>query len=124
MIKPDEFTLIIKGWFDNKSDLLMSASSINFSVLSKCRVVSVDDGNVVLWSSKEDSVFRFSVESPHLSVRYCELREFADVPGFLDSVPDDKRFRSALLVTLPLEALMPEFSYLDRSIEKIILLEL
>jgi hypothetical protein len=121
VINPQEFTLIIRGWLDNKSELLMSASSINFSVLAKCRVVDVAGDKVTLWSLKEDSVFTFSVESPHLSVKYSEPRDF---PEFFASLPEDKQFKSAILISLPLEELVPEAASMNRSVEKIVLMEL
>ena len=104
MITPDGATLIISGWLEKESELFLSASMINFSVYAKCRVVAIVEGKVTLRCVSPDSaVFSFSLESPRLSIRYAEPREFSDTPEFIESVPEEKRLNSALIITLPLK---------------------
>lgn len=122
MITPEDATLIIKGWQERNSDLLLSASMINFSVYAKCRVVSLDGGNVTLWSiGKDSAVFTFSVASKHVSLKYSEMRDFKGRPG-LEEVPEDKLLNSALVLTIPLEAIASPSGGFD--VEQIFLLEL
>lgn len=123
MIRPDEATLIINGWFESKTELLLSASMINFSVYAKCRVVDVSAGKVTLRSAKNDSVFTFTVDSPHLSLRFSMSREFKGLPG-LESLPEDKWEKSALVVTLSLEEIEPSYRDSGFRAEQIILLEI
>jgi hypothetical protein len=124
-MSPDEAILIIKGWLESKSELLLSASMINFSVYARCRVVAVEDGKVTVWSLKEDAVVSFSVDSPSLSLRYSEMRELSDAPGFEHvSIPEGKALNSALVITLPLKEIDPSVAPLRLSAERIILLQM
>lgn len=125
MISPEEATLIIKGWFESNSELLLSVSMINFSVYAKCRIVAVEDGRITLWSTKDDAVFSFSVDSPHLSLKYSEMRELSGTSGFENvSVPEDKQFNSALVVALPIKEIDSSFSGTPANVERVILMEL
>lgn len=124
MISPEEAILIIKGWQDEQTELLLSATMINFSVLSKCRVKWTDSGKIVLWSvGTPEVVFSFSVDSPLVSLRFSGLREFKGKPG-LENVPDDHWDKSALSVTLPLAAVDPSFRGARFDVEQIFILEL
>ena len=123
MIRPDEALLIIKGWFDSKSELILSASMINFSVYSKCRIVGIEGDKVTLWSADDGAaVFSFSVDSPHLELRYSELREFKGKPGIEDA-SEERLDKSALIVSLALKELDP-LTPADVTVERIILQEL
>lgn len=122
-MSPEEVVLIVRGWLDSKSELFLSASTINFSVFTKCRVVHIAGDNVTLWSTKDDTVFSFSVDSPHLSLSYSELREFKGRPG-LENVPEEAWERSALVVTLPLGELDPSLRGAGFDVLQIFLLEL
>lgn len=122
-MRPEDAILIIRGWLDNKSDLLLSTSMINFSMYSKCRVVTVDGGKVTLRPIEDGAaMFSFSVDSEHLELKYCELREFKGKPG-LEDAPEETLQKSALSVTLALKELNP-IAPLKADVEQIILLEL
>jgi hypothetical protein len=122
-MSPEDAILIIKGWLDNKFELLLSASMINFSVYSKCRVVAVDGDKVTLWPVNDGAAaFSFSVDSPHLKLKYSELREFRGMPG-LENASEEKLLKSALIVSLALRELDP-IAPLDATVERIILQEL
>jgi hypothetical protein len=123
VIGPDEAILILKGWLDSKSELLMTANMINFSMISKCQVVSVDGDKVTIWPVKGGAAaFTFSVASNHLELKYSRLREFEGKPG-MSKLPPEKLDNSALMVTLPLQAVDAD-NPLQVSVETIILLEL
>ena len=122
-MRPEDAILIIRGWLDNKSDLLLSASMINFSVYSKCRVVAVDKGKIKLQPIEDGAaMFSFSVDSAHLELKYSELREFKGKPG-LEDASEETLQKSALSVTLALKELDPS-APLKADVEQIILLEL
>jgi hypothetical protein len=123
VISPEDAILIINGWLDNKSELLLSASMINFSVYSKCRVVSIDEGKVTLWSVNDGAAaFSFSIDSPYLDLAYSELREFKGKPG-LEDVPEEMLLKSALILTLALNKL-DATAPLSLTVEQVILSEL
>jgi hypothetical protein len=98
VVSPEAVLLIIKGWKENGSTVLVSASSINLSVWGKCRVADVEGNKAVFRSNDTDVVITFVVESG-FSFKYKELREVAGLPGF-ESVPRDKMLNSALTATL------------------------
>jgi hypothetical protein len=119
---PEDALLIIRGWLDSKSELMLSASMINFSVYSRCRVVSVVGGTVTLWPVKDGAAaFSFSVDSPHLEIKYSELREFKGKSG-LENVPEDAWLKSALVVSLALRELDPLTPW-EATVERIVLME-
>jgi hypothetical protein len=123
MIRTDEAILILKGRLDKNSELLLSAKMINFSVLSKCRVVAIEGDKVTLWPVKDGAAaFVFSVDSEHLELNYSQLREFKGRPG-LETVAEEKLDNSALLISLPLQAI-DSSNPLNVSVETIILQEL
>jgi hypothetical protein len=98
MISADEAILILKGWLDDKSELLLSAKMINFSMLSKCRIFAVEGGKVTIWPLEDDTAsFSFSVSREHLELNYSSLREFKDSPG-METAPAEKLDHAALVI--------------------------
>jgi len=120
VMRPEDAVLIIKGWLDNQTDLTLSATTINFSVYSACRVVSIDGLKVTL-GVEGGAVVAFSVDSPFLEIKYSELREFKGMPGMEDA-PEEALQRSALSVTLSLNKIKSD-APLGSDVTQIFLLE-
>lgn len=122
MISEDEAVLIVKGWLDNQSELLLSARMANFSMVSKCRVYAVEGGMVTLWPLEGDAAsFSFSLSREHLELNYSSLREFKDSRG-METTPAEKLDHGALVISLPLKAIDPAISR-SMNMETIILQE-
>ena len=98
MISPDAALLIIKGWLETGSKLYVSASSINLSVWSNCRVEAIEESKAVFRSIDRSTIIAFVVEDG-FSFEYKQLREVAGKPGF-ELVPADRMLNSALTATL------------------------
>jgi hypothetical protein len=124
VISPDEYSLIIKRWSENKTELLLSASMLDFSAFSKCRVTDVNGDKITLRSVNTDNpaIFAFSIGNPLLLLNYAEPREIPDAV-VLASIPEDKRLKSALTLSIPVGAVNPSLSDSQYTVGRIILTE-
>lgn len=98
---PEEVRLMINGWLENQSQLVLIANVSRFAVAVRCRVTRSSDFWVEL-STVDNGKLAVGLFDPAAIFKYTEPREFSDLSTKL-GLSAAQRFASSVTAMLPSE---------------------
>jgi hypothetical protein len=100
---PDEARLVINGWLENQSQLVLIAELWGFALTLRCRVgLLSEDGKVGLVTSDGGRIV-VDLSEPGAEFKYAEPREFPDTAASLGLSAAQRIASSVTLVFPPRE---------------------
>ncbi len=75
---PEEVRLVMNGWLENQSQLVLVGQLLGVAVALRCRVELLSAGNVGL-STSDGGRIVVDFSDPELVFKYSEAREFPEI---------------------------------------------
>jgi len=122
MTSPEATRLVLNGWRDNETLLVVTASLFCFSATSKCRVFEVTEDSLVLDSVDGETRFSVNIVDPDLRFIYSEPRERLR-DEVLEGLTGDERIASAISIAFPLRVRVSSPTDVPSVCEKMFLME-